>query len=342
MQPCVIMLLRTLQHFVRRGSRRAAADVGDAQVAGVDEADELGRLVIEQRVRAHRVGRRRPGVAGSAARRGRASLSVARRVAAVAVEQPSRTVSLSCRSCDALVAVDAARSSCAAASSAVWLREVDRRRSPGGIGNGDRRGRRGGGDRAGPGDGLATSGAPAGDEPAHRRRRDPDGRRERIAAGLRTCAWDRDDLPVQRAVYSARRPCAGTGRWPTQSIQRLAAWRQRRRSMPMAARSPQYVSATSRNACRRAARRGRRSCCRGPGSPRPGSAPTTPATKMTLLFRAAAGTRRPTLRSAPMSRSMSPSGTRTVSSTFGLVEPEEVDVVDQLAASASGRRRRRR
>ena len=44
----------------------AAADVGDAQVAGVDEADELGRLVVQQRVGAHRVGRRSARPRGSA------------------------------------------------------------------------------------------------------------------------------------------------------------------------------------------------------------------------------------------------------------------------------------
>ena len=36
------------------GSRVAAAEVRDAQVARIDEADELGRFVIEQRVGAHR------------------------------------------------------------------------------------------------------------------------------------------------------------------------------------------------------------------------------------------------------------------------------------------------
>src|SRR5205823_6996313 len=40
--------------------RRAAGDVGDAEVARVDEADELGRLVVQKRVRPHRVGRGRP------------------------------------------------------------------------------------------------------------------------------------------------------------------------------------------------------------------------------------------------------------------------------------------
>ena len=59
--------------------------VGDAQVAGVDEADELRRLVIQQRVRADRVGRGSPGV--GEARPDVGVLLVAwRRVAAVAVD----------------------------------------------------------------------------------------------------------------------------------------------------------------------------------------------------------------------------------------------------------------
>ena len=85
MQPCVIMLLRFCSDFLRMAAGRAAADVRDAQVAGVDEADELGRLVIEQRVRAHRVGRRRPGLADSAGATWALSLSRGVGVAAVAV-----------------------------------------------------------------------------------------------------------------------------------------------------------------------------------------------------------------------------------------------------------------
>ena len=60
MQPCVIMLLRTASISV--GMAIAAGRVGDAQIARIDEADELGRFVVEQRVRADRIARGRPGL----------------------------------------------------------------------------------------------------------------------------------------------------------------------------------------------------------------------------------------------------------------------------------------
>ena len=43
-------------------ARGAATEVGHAQVAGVDEADELRSLVVQKGVRAYRVGRTRPCV----------------------------------------------------------------------------------------------------------------------------------------------------------------------------------------------------------------------------------------------------------------------------------------
>ena len=41
----------------------AAGDWSNAEVAGIDEADEFGRLVVEERVGPHRIGGARPGVA---------------------------------------------------------------------------------------------------------------------------------------------------------------------------------------------------------------------------------------------------------------------------------------
>ena len=90
--------LAVLQHLLRVAAGRAAADVGDAQVAGVDEADELGRLVVEQRVRADRVGRRRPGVGEPRRRRGPRPCRWPSASPPWQSVQPSRTVSLSCGS----------------------------------------------------------------------------------------------------------------------------------------------------------------------------------------------------------------------------------------------------
>ena len=56
------MLLRLWSTSLGVAARRAAAEVRDAQVAGVDEADELGRLVVQQRVRPDRVAGASPGV----------------------------------------------------------------------------------------------------------------------------------------------------------------------------------------------------------------------------------------------------------------------------------------
>ena len=99
--------LAVLQHFLGVAVGRAATQVGDAQVAGVDEADELGRLVVEQRVGADRVGRRGPGV-------GIARLDVGRfldggcRVAAVAIAAAQLERVLAVRVAHVLVALHAA------------------------------------------------------------------------------------------------------------------------------------------------------------------------------------------------------------------------------------------
>src|SRR5207248_9930837 len=49
-------------HLARVAADGAATDVGDAEIAGVDEADELGRLVVEQGVGPDRVAGAGPGV----------------------------------------------------------------------------------------------------------------------------------------------------------------------------------------------------------------------------------------------------------------------------------------
>src|SRR5947208_14301205 len=88
----------------------AAADVGNAEVAGVDEADELRVLVIEDRVRADRVGAGPPhvrvarfwGGGAIACRPGGRILLVA--VAAVAVDAAEVDGGLDVHVADALVA----------------------------------------------------------------------------------------------------------------------------------------------------------------------------------------------------------------------------------------------
>src|SRR5262249_4443517 len=63
----------------------AATEVGDTQIAGIDEADEFGRFVVEQSVGTNRIGRRAPGV-GKAWMNVGVFLDVGGRVAAVAVD----------------------------------------------------------------------------------------------------------------------------------------------------------------------------------------------------------------------------------------------------------------
>ncbi len=57
--------LAHLEHLVGVAVGRAATQVGDSQVAGIDEPDELGRLVIQERVRPDRVAGTAPGVGES-------------------------------------------------------------------------------------------------------------------------------------------------------------------------------------------------------------------------------------------------------------------------------------
>ena len=90
------MLLRTCSTSLAWHSPQLMC--GHAQVARIDEADELRRLVVKQRVRAHRIGRGGPGVGkarmdvGHVFGRGRRDRRRGNRL------QPSLTVSLSCMS----------------------------------------------------------------------------------------------------------------------------------------------------------------------------------------------------------------------------------------------------
>ena len=117
------------------GSRGAAADVGDAEVAGVDEADELGRFVVEQRVASG------PGWPTSARTAGSAGctwawfLSRQFGVAAVAVGAAEAERVLAVRVADALVAGHAADATWRAPRPAVCFISSTPA-SSGGIGNG--------------------------------------------------------------------------------------------------------------------------------------------------------------------------------------------------------------
>ncbi len=68
-----------------------AAHVRHAEIARIDESDELGRLVVQKRVGADRLGTGGPGV-GEAGKDVRAFLRISRRIAAVAIAaaQPDR------------------------------------------------------------------------------------------------------------------------------------------------------------------------------------------------------------------------------------------------------------
>ena len=103
------MLLRDLKDLVGVAARRAAAQVGDPQVAGVHEADELRRFVVQQRVRPDRVARASPGVGEPRPDVGRL-LVAGRRVAAVAIDaaEPD-SLGLAVRLVLSLVAGEAAR-----------------------------------------------------------------------------------------------------------------------------------------------------------------------------------------------------------------------------------------
>ena len=123
MQPWVIMLLRTCSTSL--AWQRAAADVGDAQVAGIDEADELGRLVIEQCVGADRIGRTSARPRGSAAARG-PFLGRRRRVAAVAIAAAELDRLLVVQVADALMALHAADALGRVPPRVGLLRQIDR------------------------------------------------------------------------------------------------------------------------------------------------------------------------------------------------------------------------
>ncbi len=81
--------------------------MSDAQIARIDEADELGRFVIQQRVRAHRIGRSGPGV-------GKPGMNVGfihgrrARVSAVAIDAAEANRRLVVHIADVLMAGDAA------------------------------------------------------------------------------------------------------------------------------------------------------------------------------------------------------------------------------------------
>src|SRR5205807_8213149 len=76
--------LAVLQYFVGMTVGGAATDMGHAQIAGIDKAHELGRLMIEQRIAADRIGRRPPGV-GEARRNVSLILEATGRVPAVSL-----------------------------------------------------------------------------------------------------------------------------------------------------------------------------------------------------------------------------------------------------------------
>ena len=99
--------LTHLQHFFGMTPRRAATDVRDAQIAGIDEADEFGVLVIEECVRPNGVGAAAPGI--REARAGVGGFLVLRvGVTAVAVGAAEAERVLAVRVADLLMAHDAA------------------------------------------------------------------------------------------------------------------------------------------------------------------------------------------------------------------------------------------
>ena len=132
--------LVVLQHLAGVAAGRAAADLRDAQVAGVDEADELRRLVVEQGVGAHGVGRRPPGLGETRMDVGH---GVRWRVASPPWQstQPMLTVSFSCGSWTFLW--QTTQPALLAAASSFVCRRRFRRRGRG-SGGGPRRRRRGG------------------------------------------------------------------------------------------------------------------------------------------------------------------------------------------------------
>src|SRR5262249_10163735 len=85
----------------------AACDVGDAQVARVDEANEVRRFMVEQRVRAHGIARGAPDF-GEARGDMSAMLDVGRRIAAVAIDAAEIDGRLFVRIDRVLVAFEAA------------------------------------------------------------------------------------------------------------------------------------------------------------------------------------------------------------------------------------------
>src|SRR5262249_31816021 len=99
--------LAVLQHLLRMATAGAAGDVGNAQVAGVDEAADLRRVVVEQGVGADGVGRGAPGV-GEARGDVGPFLGDGTGVAAVAVAAAEATRLLEVRVAGTFVALQAA------------------------------------------------------------------------------------------------------------------------------------------------------------------------------------------------------------------------------------------
>jgi hypothetical protein len=95
-----------MQRFLSVAARQTATDMRDPQVAGIDEPDEVGRFVIEQRVRPHGIGSRRPRVRVRGMNMSAVDVE-RRRIAAVAVDTPETNRLLAMRVMRSLVAFHA-------------------------------------------------------------------------------------------------------------------------------------------------------------------------------------------------------------------------------------------